>query len=88
MTFTFLCTSVLTLYSLYYAYIDIEGKTSKNRVNYVIRICQHVLDNINYFGVAINIPPDKIPTLSKAKTLPSMTMRIFYLNPFMYVRVV
>ena len=40
--------------------MGIEGKeTSKNHVNYVIRICQQIFDNVSYLGAAIYAPADK-----------------------------
>ena len=45
---------------LYYAYVDIEGKTLKNHVNYVIRICQHIIDKVSYLGAAIYYKQTKL----------------------------
>ena len=53
MTFTFLCTSILRFCPLYQAYRDIEGKKRQKHVNYVIWICQHILDNVSYLKAAI-----------------------------------
>ena len=40
-------------------HIDIEGINVKNHVNYVIWICQPILDNVSYLGAAIYEPLDK-----------------------------
>ena len=56
LTLVFLCTSIFTICSLYYAFIDIEGEIDekKNHVNYVMWIYQYVLEN-----VSIYVPADK-----------------------------